>query len=569
MVPLKACPSMLRRCGHEQSSFTDLFEGAATSAIATAKACVAALAGAIAVRAVRAMEDEATTTSSPLLGNTAPFPLTLVSLIISYADAKEVNAFIRAAPSYQLTIAPHVWLSTLCRRYGRKNAAWLSRCPPQRRRQIFDWLANATVPRLSQHCMPPFETPHNSHTLVALPKVSWPYSANKTQVAGVMLLFGGVCDRALETVAETFNITLRGNIQANDELEASLEPLDAPQTPTARVGHTAVWMQDLDSLAVYGGMCSNDDADNTALGSIWLLEQVRTVPHQSTWRWLQVKAAMQAPKARSHFASCALSGSSFFVHGGQSCQPEDEVLDDAWVCWIDDGFDEAGDCAIPGCCCCRLSQASAGGQPAPLSKQLSEQLAQQVSHSYQNLSPQVAITALDSEFSESSGIVMPNMNGDLQTVARWRRIEADGEPPPQCRGHSATCSPAGIIIHGMWNGAASTHCLGPIYVLERLLDSASESSRNRAHYTRLQSSFLTCHREWATLHTALRQPALLGGCDSNDQRSRAWHASCKLPVGKDSCPTIVVFGGRDHNGTTCGDLLLISWTSTKSPGLLS
>jgi len=226
-------------------------------------------------------------------------------------------------------------------------------------------------------------------------------------------------------------------------------------------------------------------------------------------------------------------------------------------------------CAIPGCCCCRLSQASAGGQSAPLSKQLSEQLTRQVSRPYQNVSPQVSITASDSEFPELPGPAMPNTHGDLQTVARWRCIEADGEPPQQCCGHSATCSPAGIIIHGLWNGAASTHCLGPIHVLEGLSDPTTEAGRKRAHYTRLQSSFLTCHREWATLHTVLRRPVLVGGSDSNDQPSSAWHASCELPLSKHICPTIIVFGGRDHSGTTCGDLLLFRWTSARSPGLLS
>jgi len=491
-----------------------------------------------------------------------------------YADVEEVNALIKVAPSYQQSVAPHVWLGSLCHRHGRDHAAWLSRCPPRRRRDILTWLDSATVPRLSQSFTLPVQTPRDSHTLVAVPKASWPRSAKETQATGVMLLFGTLGGETLGAVAETFIVTLHGNVQANDQLEATLEALDAHPPPPMRLGHAAMWMQDLDSMVVYGGRCSTAEAEGTALGDVWLLEQVRTVPHQLTWRWLQLKAEAQLPKARAHFASCALSGRSFFVHGGQSCvpcDPCDGVLDDAWVCWIDDGFEAAycdfDACTVPGCCCCcrHVSQSSEEGQPAPLRKQLSEQLTQQASLSQQNLAPRMST----SELFKLSGPVMPNTYGDLQTVAQWRRIETDGEPPPKCYGHSATCSSDGIIIHGLCSGAEMAHCLGPIHVLEGLSDPTSEAGINRAHYTRLQSSLLSCHREWATLHTVLGRPVLVGGWDSNDQASSAWHASCKLPLSKHCCPTIVIFGGCDHSGTTCGDLLVVSWKSARSPGVFS
>jgi len=289
------------------------------------------------------------------------------------------------------------------------------------------------------------------------------------------------------------------------------------------------------------------------------------VPQRSAWRWLQVNAATEVPTARCQSASCALSGRSFFVHGGHACRAREGVLGDAWICWIDDGF-------------VNLEEAFydmdhgfvAGRQSAPLSRQVSEQLTRQVSKSYQKLAPQVSVTVSDSDSSGMSEQAMPVPNNDLQTVAYWRCIEADGELPPACCGHSATCSPDGIIIHGLWTGSVTTYCLGPIHVLEGLSDPTLGVGGKRAHYTRLQSNYLSVPREWAILQTVWGRPVSVGGWGSDkDETSRAWHASCKLPLSEAIGPAIIVFGGRDQFGSTRGDMLVLSWTSARSPEVLS
>merc|ERR1719362_1344625 len=466
-------------------------------------------------------------------GNATTFPLPVVNLVALYADVEEVSALTQAAPSYHRSIASHVWSSVLHRQYGREDGAWLSRCPPQRRQEVLGWLVSTTAPRISP-CRVALDTStREGHTLVTLPRVCWPQSAREADVSGVMLLYGGVggnngC-RPLDAVMETSIVTLHGNVDSNDQLEATFEHIGSSPSPPARFSHGAAWLDDLGSMIVYGGRRGRVEMADSALGDVWLLEHVK-----SSWRWVEVSSATQLPPARCHFASCALSGRSLFVHGGHTGRTREGVLGDAWICWIDDGH-ALGD----------IDEGSARGrQSSSLSRQVSEQLTRQVSNSYQKLAPQVSVARSDTDFVRLSGPEMADSRDDLQTVAYWRCIEADGELPPACCGHSATCSPDGIIIHGLWSGSVSSHCLGPIHVLEGLSDPTLSVGRKRAHYTRLQSSYLSSSREWAILQTVFGRPVLVGGLGSNkDSINRAWHATCKLPLSEVSGPAIVVFGG--------------------------
>lgn len=405
-----------------------------------------------------------------------------------------------------------------------------------------------------------------------------------------MIVFGGVRGRAFEPLATSAIITIQGSLQ-DSELEAKCQPLELELTPPPRFSHAAMWLQDLSSMVVFGGRRSADNHQDAALGDLWLLERVAISTDRPGWRWREVGAADIAspkPAARCHFASCELSGRSFLVHGGHTCQSKDGLLDDAWVCWIDDGFDELdglGELEEPasrmssmaaqgelGGCRWTASRPSSGQpsplvsrQVSPLTRQVSDQLTRQVSDSYRRLAPQVSVSSLELT-SPALGPEAGTFQEDPLVAGVWSRVEADGTPPPRCCGHAAARCRDGVIIHGVWSGSSTSHCLGPIHVLEGLADprEAPAGGHRRPLYSKLALSPLSACRPLATLHTVAGHPAVIAGwgeSESPDSTKRAWHSSCKLPVNELFGPLVAVFGGRDFKGNTCTDLLVLQWVA--------
>uniref|UniRef100_A0A7S4T1B7 Uncharacterized protein n=1 Tax=Alexandrium monilatum TaxID=311494 RepID=A0A7S4T1B7_9DINO len=450
-------------------------------------------------------------------------------------------------------------------------------------------LAEGSAPKVYS-CSLGEDAEHESHTIVALPRVTWP-SGLDSDTLGVMIVFGGVRGRAFEPMSSTLIITIRGNLQDSQPV-AACQPLELESVPPARFSHAALWLQDLSSMVVFGGRRSADNHANAALGDLWLLERVAISTDQPGWRWREVRdpdPASFRPAARCHFASCELSGRSFFVHGGHTCQLKDGLLDDAWVCWIDDGFDELDGfgfdeppsrmssvgrseptaCRWPPSRSCSqqvspLSSRACSRQVSPLSRQVSDHLTRQVSDSYRRLAPQVSAQS-SQQSSPGLGPQAVTFDEDTLVAGVWTRVEADGTPPPRCCGHAATRCREGVIIHGVWSGSSTSHCLGPIHVLEGLVDpQGAPDNRKRPHYSSVLIPRLVACRPLATVLTVAGHPVPIGGwgdSDLPDSTKRAWHASCKLPVHERLGPLAVVFGGRDFEGSTCMDLLLLQYVT--------
>jgi len=414
-----------------------------------------------------------------------------------------------------------------------------------------------------------------------------------------MVVFGGICGRSQEPLASSLLLTLSGDLPKG-RLEAKCEPLEMEVRPLARFSHAGLWLKDLSAMTVFGGRCHPEGVGNNVLGDLWMLERVAKFTEMSEWRWREVVPADRdsaaVPAARCYFASCELSGRSFFVHGGHTGQATGGLLNDAWLCWIDDGFDEL-DCfddfdEDP---CTSLPGVSASSRPSslalaglacspPLSRQQSEQLTRQVSDSFKRLAPQVSVSSSGSCHACASETMLAGGDGP---VAIWRRVEADGPSPHRCCGHAAVCCRDNIIIYGVWSGTERWHQLGPLHVLHGLIDptytaslrgaaSAGGPRPMRPHYAKVDLPGLgiarppsTLAKPLATLVTVGGRPVPIGGWGSRgddapkgeggDDAERAWHASCRLPADEACGPLVAIFGGRDFLGNTRGDLLLLHW----------
>lgn len=514
--------------------------------------------------------------------------------VILYLDVSEVGLLVTTSWAWRRSITSNIRSALLRQQFGNEEGSWLARCSPKKRVDALRYFSSIDVPKVRVCGLNFGDVEHESHTIVALPQVAWPNGLGlDSSVLGVMLVFGGVRGRAFEPLASTSLITIRGNLL--EKLEATHQKIELETAPAPRFSHAAMWLQDLSSMVVYGGRRSADNSPGAALGDLWLLERLSISNEQPGWRWREVSpagASAPLPAARCHFASCELSGRSFFVHGGHNCQSKDGLLSDAWVCWIDDGFDEldgfdgldgldelpsrmssmavpsepaVGRWSVSGPCS-RQGSPMCSRQVSPASRQhVLDELTRQVSDSYRRLAPQVSISSSEGTGSPGMGPQAPAFAGD--TVAGvWSRVEADGTPPPRCCGHAATRCRDGVIIHGVWSGAATSHCLGPIHVLEGLANPKGlpDGSRRRPHYSKLSIPRLTACRPLATLHTVAGHPVLVGGWGDSalpDSTRRAWHASCKLPMQDVYGPLIVVFGGRDFKGNTCSDLLVLHWVT--------
>mmetsp|Transcript_49649 Transcript_49649/g.142001 ORF Transcript_49649/g.142001 Transcript_49649/m.142001 type:complete len:497 (-) Transcript_49649:319-1809(-) len=482
-------------------------------------------------------------------------------------DIADVSRLIAASRSWCRGITRHIHSLLLRRQFGHADGSWLARCTPQRRLEALRRLSSGEAPCFRSCSTVAGLEEHESHTLVPVPRVLWPCST-PVDALGVVLLFGGVHGRSFEPVSTSAFLTVRGDLKAG-RLEAACQTLEAEGPPPARFSHAAIWLTELSAMAVYGGRRSAESDSEVALGDLWLFEHVAASSESIHWRWREVgldSANSAAPAPRSHFASCELSGRSFFIHGGHTCQSRDGLLDDAWICWIDDGFDELDDFGFgePACLTVRetsnrTSVSRPGSRQVSMSRQLSDQLMQQVSDSYKRLAPQVSRSCSEA----SSPGRNPSTPEGIPVAAIWRRVDADGERPSPCCGHVATRCRDGVIIYGVWSGSSTAHLLGPVHLLEGLCGPIPAQPGRRPHYSRLAFPCLAASRPLATLHCVSGFPTLVGGWGDLDSlpetTKRAWHASCQLPLHEAYGPLVVVFGGRDTKGNSCSDLLVLSW----------
>jgi len=333
-----------------------------------------------------------------------------------------------------------------------------------------------------------------------------------------------------------------------EEVRCELLQLEDETEPPARCSHGAVWLEDLTAMVIFGGR-NSDQTD--LLDDVWLLEYSSLPNGVTTWRWREVDRGIGAvlppesrchPMPRSHFAHCGLSGRSFFVHGGFGGEAVG-TLSDAWVCGIDDGIDDL------------LLSTVVSPQLSSLSRQESERLTHQVSDSYRRLAPQVSC----------SPSLSCSQAPEFALLASWRRVEADGRPPPKCCGHAAVRIHDRVVLHGGWGSPYSPCSLGPVHVLENLLSSEAIGARPaRPFYTELGMVPSPSCRAFASLHAVGNRAVAMGGWgarenDTLDDVDRAWHGACALPVHESLGPLALIHGGRDCKGLTMDDILVLQW----------
>jgi len=286
------------------------------------------------------------------------------------------------------------------------------------------------------------------------------------------------------------------------------------------------------------------------------------------------------------------------VHGGHNGKVSSGHMDDAWLCRIDDGFDELdlfGDddlCPAPpapaapaaalapppfGLPAVPLARPPSSPQLGPasrqstgsprLSRQETEQLTRQVSDAWQRLAPQVSVGV---PFSDAASAGSAPEDGLLVTRTWWR-VSPAGPQPPRCCGHAAVRCGDSVIIHGGWSLQPFTYELGPLSALHALAEGRGAPAGG-LRYTEVLLPSLSVSRPYATLHCVAELPVLTGGWSDREAAGpegsagqngcivqRAWHASCRLPVSEKFGPLVVVFGGRRPGNGTCQELLVLGW----------
>jgi len=545
------------------------------------------------------------------------FPLLALQHMMEYLSVAGVSACTMASPTWRASITHSMATSAVLRDFGQEFGTWLGRLSPPQRLAAVRCLARAPFDEPERYVCPvvPVQSTaaetmmggassssslgqlklhREGHTVVCLPRILWPKA---TDVLGKLIVFGG-SEGASSTIENSgVCLTVRGGLKGvgTCELRATGEKLhvdsDEP-APVSRLGHGAIWLQDVCSMVVFGGRRGDHSQPN--LGDLWLLEHRDPLSHMFEWNWSEVKPSPQpssaidesanqeraathaassstavVPDARCHFAICELSGRSFFLHGGHS---SDGVLGDSWVCWIDDGFadlDEFDDLDAP-----QGSIMSRQASSVALSRQESEKLIKQVSDSYKKISPQVSASSnVSCNWAPKSPVPTMMEDQPVGPVAVWSRVVADGRQPPPCCGHAAVRCGDSVIISGGWSGRTISSSLSPVFVLQGLANpqTAPDHHRRRPVFTEVVLPHNSVCRPFGTLHyIGGQQTVAVGGWDdgnsdskdyfkASDSVRRPWHAACKLSMTAGCGPLIAVHGGQDESGSTRDDLLLLHW----------
>jgi len=484
-------------------------------------------------------------------------------LVADHLGVSEMGCCIAVSYAWKQVFCTQSAVTVLHRQFGEEDGEWLARISPAKRKQALQCFV---APEMQSRYVCKMVADENmslereSHSIVALPSLLWDaQSQNSKDILAKVIVYGGIPKQEFSPLGSSILITIRGNL-VSDNVRAMCESIASETTPPARCSHAALWLDSLSAMVIYGGRgyLHGEEGDDNPLGDVWLLEQMGT--SNSEWRWREAQVAdsnASSPPPRCNFASCRLSGRSFFIHGGHNRQATSKILDDAWVCWIDDGFDDLDDFD-------NLSMYSASKtrglscssfDSEHLRRQVSDQLTRQVSDSYRRLAPQVSVHSEPCSIAEEDEKSWRNDVPGISAV--WRRVEADGPKPPRSCGHAAVHCRDAIVIHGSFNNTSETHELGPIHILQGLADPKCSPSRVRPRYTKVLLPTLSPGRAFSTLHSVAGRPLVLGGWDSSGSVEWAWHASCRMPVSEDCGPLIAVYGGRNTKGETLGQLLVL------------
>jgi hypothetical protein len=414
-----------------------------------------------------------------------------------------------------------------------------------------------------------------------------------------MVVFGGLSEETLQPLASSLVVEVGGDFTTESSMWATCQQMEVEgRQPRPRLNHSALWMEDLRAMLVYGGRGSPlDTGGDSVMADTWLLEVSRRDGEELRGFWREVGAAdvgAPDPGGRCSFACCDVSGRSFFVHGGHNGKVSSGHMNDAWLCRIDDGFDELDLLGDDDLGLAWPSLAASAAKPAPppfglpavqlgrtpstpqlgpasrqstgsprLSRQESEQLTRQVSDAWHRLAPQVSVGISLSDVASAGSAP----DDGLLVTRTWWRVSPDGPQPPRCCGHAAVRCGDSIIIHGGWSLQPFTYELRPLSSLRAIAEGRGAPVVG-LHYTEVLLPSLSVSRPYATLHCVAELPVLTGGWSDASPEGptgqggtvqRAWHASCRLPVSEKFGPLVVVFGGRRPGNGTCQELLVLGW----------
>mmetsp|Transcript_87905 Transcript_87905/g.246919 ORF Transcript_87905/g.246919 Transcript_87905/m.246919 type:complete len:564 (-) Transcript_87905:140-1831(-) len=531
----------------------------------------------------------------PSLNGAATFPTLALQHVVSFLTVVGVSNFIPASRTCRFGITPRMASHALLREFGQELGTWLSKMPLPKRLAVVRCLsAPLQAPQLhvcemlassdnddgrADNADTVLQTNREGHSIVALPRSVWPARMDGDKDAlGALIVFGGSEAQSPEPLASSFVVTLSGSLNGAS-LKAECQPLVVDSPPPPRLGHGALWLGDLCAMVVFGGrrgLGPDQGQEQTTLGDLWLLEHLNPLSHMSEWRWTKAKPVSETvPQARCHFASCEISGRSFFLHGGHagSVGGPSELFGDCWVCWIDDGFDELDEFDVsfgdPWDAPQPQRQSTAGmcnvaGVSGHLSREVSEHLTKQVSDSYKRIAPQVSLSSA----SETADVADELFEAHDMITATWSLVVADGPSPPRCCGHAAVCCRDAVILCCGWSGCGTAHQLSPIFVLQGLANPHKTAGvpPRRPMFSEVMLPGNAVCRPFGTLHSIGGHAVPVGGwSNSTDPKQapggvqRSWHAACRLPMSEACGPLVAAHGGRDHSGCTKGDLLLLHW----------